>query len=144
MDSKATFLFVYGTLMDAATSRIATYLHQNSDLIGRVSIPGKLWDLGSYPAATYEPNAHTKVFGQLLQLRKADKMLPHLDEYEGIGTDLEYERKLIDIELNKKTYRTWLYHYIGSTSLLTSIPHGDYRQFLAQPNCPHWEFIRSV
>jgi gamma-glutamylcyclotransferase (GGCT)/AIG2-like uncharacterized protein YtfP len=46
-------------------------------------MPGRLYDLGLYPAAVLEPAAATHIYGEVFQLPDAPESLAALDDYEG-------------------------------------------------------------
>jgi len=88
------YLFVYGTLMAATRHPMAQRLARESRLVGNGTIPGRLYDLGSYPALVETVEGDGEVHGEVRALNNPAASLPWLDAYEGIvpGRDSEYER----------------------------------------------------
>lgn len=94
-------LFVYGTLRSGHDNPMAQYLRQHAHLIGHGYVPGRLFDLGWYPGATYEPDCNSCVWGDVYKITD-ESVLSRLDEYEGIESlpDDEYARREVSVQMN--------------------------------------------
>jgi gamma-glutamylcyclotransferase (GGCT)/AIG2-like uncharacterized protein YtfP len=81
-DAGVVLLFVYGTLRPAASASAGVRrLAERARVLGAATVPGRLYDLGRYPAARLDEAASGVVRGDLLAL-PADA-LPAIDAYEG-------------------------------------------------------------
>lgn len=130
MTNDPVYLFVYGTLRPGYTNPYARYLHQHSRPVGEGTLPGRLFDLGQYPGATYEPDGSRLVHGTVFDLGKNRAILSRLDAYEGISkppaaTD-EYIRVVIPVQCNGQTLPCWVYLYNRPTDGKRVILSGDY------------------
>lgn len=103
--------FVYGTLMSGYTHDVAQRFHQSSTFLSLGYMEGKLFDLGQYPAATYEPNSDSKVWGEIWVVQNFEEVSRMLDEYEGIfDNDPEYIRqKVAVISQTQSIFNCWTY-----------------------------------
>ena len=123
------YLFVYGTLRKEARRPAHQLLVQDATYAGRASIPGRLYDLGRFPAAVISNNASDRVTGELYRLESPGGTLAQLDAYEGN----EFQRKSVIVEGEKKIQiRCWIYVFTGKVSEAKRIPSGDYVAFLRQ------------
>lgn len=137
-------LFVYGTLMQNTNSRMARFLHDRARLLGTAYVTGKLYDLGSYPGAVYDPEASERIAGQIYQLAHPEEVFSILDHYEGVsdvsGVPGEYVRRLVPATLNGTVTSCWMYQYNFDPGDLPQIPSGNYlTYFTAHRN--HRNFI---
>jgi gamma-glutamylcyclotransferase (GGCT)/AIG2-like uncharacterized protein YtfP len=133
--SQSNLLFIYGTLMQAENS-YGAYLRDNSELLGKAKLRGKLFDIGPYPGAHYIPGSDLYTFGHLLKLRRPNEALQIIDEYEGFGaTELqpnEFVREIVQVEYNNGPVICWAYLYNHPVDDLSEIKSGDYIDFLRQ------------
>ena len=140
-------LFVYGTLLFSIESSIATFLKNNAKFIGEGYLSGQLFDLGYYPAAVFQEDASSMVFGHIFELNDAETALPVLDEYEAVGEQFghykEYIRSKVPVWWEGKKIYCWAYLYALPTDDLPQIISGNYPDFLKN-NPKHQEFIKSV
>ncbi len=126
-------LFVYGTLRRGARCVMARWLAGQADFIGSGVIPGRLYDVGSYPALRSARYAGEMVVGDLYRLSRPGFALARLDRYEGIGpgqsrpNQYSRERVLVTLE-DGGTHQAWTYLYRGETARLRQIRSGDYLQ----------------
>src|SRR5205809_606997 len=93
-------LFVYGTLRNTYDNPMAQLLRKNARLTGHGYVPGRLFDLGWYPGATYESDSKYRVWGDVFTLTD-ESILKQLDDYEGIENhpDDEYARRNVPVQL---------------------------------------------
>jgi gamma-glutamylcyclotransferase (GGCT)/AIG2-like uncharacterized protein YtfP len=95
-------LFVYGTLRTGSDNRFARMLAERARSIGPAQVPGRLYDLGSYPGA--RPGGGS-IQGEIFQLHDPAAILAKLDRYEGP----EYERAVTVAN----GIECWIYWYVG-------------------------------
>jgi gamma-glutamylcyclotransferase (GGCT)/AIG2-like uncharacterized protein YtfP len=69
--------------------------------VGVARVPGRLYDLGSYPGAVASDQPGEWIHGEVFSLD--DALLTSLDEYEGA----EFERVMVP------TIGCWIYWYVG-------------------------------
>ena len=128
-------LFVYGTLLQSG-NQFGLYLKNNSTVICPGQFPGKLFNIGGYPGAIYEPEARSAVFGSVLLLNNAAEALRIMDDYEGTGDSYpqpnEFIRKVIDINTDSVPIKCWVYLYNLPVYELPEIKKGDYIDFLTE------------
>ena len=125
---KHDFLFVYGTLLDD-NNEYAIYLKNNSRPYLTGKVRGKLFDIGEYPGAILAAGDQI-VYGSILQISDADRIIPIIDEYEGYGENQpqpnEFVRIRADIETAHGWVSCWMYLYNLSTAGLILIESGRY------------------
>jgi gamma-glutamylcyclotransferase (GGCT)/AIG2-like uncharacterized protein YtfP len=95
------YLFVYGTLRRGCDNQFARLLAERGQCVGVARVPGRLYDLGSYPGAVASDQPDEWIHGELFSLD--DALLTSLDEYEGA----EFERAIVP------AIGCWIYWYIG-------------------------------
>jgi gamma-glutamylcyclotransferase (GGCT)/AIG2-like uncharacterized protein YtfP len=95
-------LFVYGTLRRGCDNRYARLLAEQGRFVGVARIPGRLYDLGSYPGAVASDQPDQWIHGEVFSVDNA--LLTALDEYEGA----EFERAMVP------AIGCWIYWYVGS------------------------------
>jgi gamma-glutamylcyclotransferase (GGCT)/AIG2-like uncharacterized protein YtfP len=108
-------LFVYGTLRRGSESQFARLLAEQGRFMGVARVPGRLYDLGSYPGAVASNQPDQWIHGEVFSVDSA--LLTALDEYEG----MEFERAIVP------TLGCWIYWYVGSDPGRL-IPSGDWSQ----------------
>ena len=95
-------LFVYGTLRRGAAHPMHRWL-ESAEYLGTGRFRGRLYDVGSYPAAVASDDPADAVLGEVYRLREPAAILAELDRYEGCTpTDPaphEYRRAAADIRL---------------------------------------------
>jgi len=113
-------LFVYGTLLsgahDALGAAMRARLHRETDLIGKASTPGRLYDLGDYPGLVEaEPRGDRDlVAGEVLELRDAPTTFRWLDVYEDVdpvNPTAGIYRRVPQVALldDQRVLRCWIY-----------------------------------
>ncbi len=144
--SDPEYLFVYGTLRKGAGHPMNRALEAHATHAGTGRFAGKLYDLGSYPAAV-PCQEGGRVAGELYRLHRPEQILPLLDRYEGCtdmdGSGADYRREARTVEimrmapfldgkqpggkhLGNDTVQAWIYLYNRPTAGLKVIPGGDY------------------
>lgn len=133
-------IFVYGTLLSAVPSAASKWLYQHAELLGEVSFPGAIYDLGSYPGFVSVPSASDLVLGEIYQLHDIVQAFPYLDKYEGLDEEAPlYRREKLAHPVHGQV---WTYIYQGETKDLPLIVGGDYRKYYEQ-QARHRLFIRG-
>lgn len=139
-------LFVYGTLMQDTDSAMARFLHDRAYSRGMAYLSGRLYDLGSYPGAVYDPAESNTITGQVYSLRDPEAIFPILDEYEGVSPNPslpeEYVRELVPASLNNEIISCWIYRYNFDITTLPLIPSGNYLTYYAE-KLAHRQFIEN-
>lgn len=123
-------LFVYGTLL-RKENPFGEYLLKQSKHIGLGKFRGRLFDIGEYPGAIYDPESNTYVHGSIVSLDNIEETFKILDDYEGFGEDQqqpnEFIRKLVEIECNYESVNCWVYLYNLPVNELLCIDSGIYK-----------------
>ena len=123
-------LFVYGTLLPGLALHGAM---QGARCLGKASVPGRLFDLGPYPALVAGPG---RVVGLLYAVSEAQlARLDALEEYDPAdAVQSLYLRKRLAAELvhERSVCDAYVYVYNRSVDGATPIAHGDYRRHLRE------------
>lgn len=98
--SETPFLFVYGTLMSAASDELGRpmreRLQREARSLGAAAIHGRLYDLGDYPGLRDGTGNGEVVHGEVFRLDDPEAVFLWLDAYESIVPNdpaaSEYER----------------------------------------------------
>ena len=109
MSERNDLLFVYGTLLTRARGELGAdmraRLKKVSSSLGEATIPGRLFDLGTFPVMIAAAAPSDVVHGEVLQLDDPESTFVWLDPYEGITPGHrrqdEYERVLSRIEIEE-------------------------------------------
>lgn len=126
MSDPTTHLFVYGTLRPGSGHPMADFLAARARRVGRARMPGRLYDLGPYPAMTAESGW---VQGELYELHEPGDTLAALDRYEGCpdGREAAFEREQCYAMMEGgASVAAWVYYYRGPVAHGQHIPSGDY------------------
>ena len=134
MTEKINKIFVYGTLMSDFINPASDRLRKESHLMGKVSLSGRLFDLGDYPGGVFEPASTCRIKGELYRLHDAANSLSWLDDYEDAGTgvnpEILYRRIQVPVSFRGRRITAWMYHYIKPVEGLKRIISGDYNEYL--------------
>ena len=129
---------MYGSLRSGFHNPAYDYISKYFTLLGETRVKGKLYDMGSFPAAVPSKDDST-IVGELYQLKEAEDFswaIGQLDEYEGVnpgeGDVPMYERALTDVEQGGETTKAWIYWFIGNTDGQPVIASGDVKDFIHQ------------
>jgi gamma-glutamylcyclotransferase (GGCT)/AIG2-like uncharacterized protein YtfP len=128
-DPVTPFVFFYGTLMAGFDRRRRLGVDANLTFMGRGWIAAALFDLGIYPAAV--PAADGRVWGELYEMREAERVLAALDEVEGYRPS-DHDRSLYtraDVPVTLaggRVERAWAYFYNAPLGAAQRIVSGDY------------------
>jgi gamma-glutamylcyclotransferase (GGCT)/AIG2-like uncharacterized protein YtfP len=131
-------LFVYGSLRSGFRSPAYEYISKHFDYVGEGRVKGKLYDMGSYPAAKPMEDEHF-IIGELYTARQPsefDWAIGQLDDYEGTSGESDeatfYRRDLADVFIANKTVPAWIYWYTGDISGKPEIPSGDLIEYISR------------
>jgi len=129
-----SYIFTYGTLRREFNNTFARRLQQQAVWCGRASISGRLYDLGIYPGAVFDPDSTNLVWGDIWQVPHFEAVIALLDHYEGIGeAQPEYERIVVPATFaNGNVCHCWFYNCTAIVSSVAVIPHGDYWQWCTE------------
>jgi len=101
-------IFVYGTLRSESDHPMARRLSSQARLVGKGSVPGRLYDCGWYPAAMFDANEKRSIMGEVFSLKPGGKLLAELDAYE--AGDPNYVRVPMEVTLTDgRTLTAWAY-----------------------------------
>jgi gamma-glutamylcyclotransferase (GGCT)/AIG2-like uncharacterized protein YtfP len=129
------YLFVYGSLCRDMT---AHPLHLSGPWVqyaGPGHYNGRLYDLGSYPAAVASLRRHERIHGEVYRIHRPAALFPSLDLYEnGTGKEPpEYDRVIVPVKMKTgRRIHAWIYLYTRTTKGLHWIRSGDYVQYCHQ------------
>jgi gamma-glutamylcyclotransferase (GGCT)/AIG2-like uncharacterized protein YtfP len=138
MENNLTKLFVYGSLRSGFQNPAYDYISKYFTLIGEAKVKGRLYDMGSFPAAVpAEDDAY--IVGELYEHNKASNFswaIEQLDAYEGVnpeeGEPMLYRRDVVTVYQNGKTTDAWIYWFAGPIDDQPLIPSGDIFDFIHQ------------
>ena len=122
-------IFVYGTLRKGFP--LHTYLSDKARFIGKGTIGGRLYDLGTYPGVfSSEPG---EVKGELYELEDGSKHLNILDQIEDFDPKNPesslFIRALTEVRLSdNKTIQAWAYFLPSKPPGARLIVDGDYQR----------------
>jgi gamma-glutamylcyclotransferase (GGCT)/AIG2-like uncharacterized protein YtfP len=106
--SEPSHIFVYGTLRAESDHPMARRLSARARLVGKGSVPGRLYDLGWYPAAMFDEGERRQIVGDVFALRPGTRLLAELDAYE--AGDPNYARVPLEVKLaDGGTVTAWAY-----------------------------------
>lgn len=125
------YIFVYGLLKSMYNNEAAKFIRQHCTLVGTGTIPGRLFDLGTYPGMVYEPNAKTTVLGEVFKINSnKEGLTKYLDEFEECGPEFEqpneYRKEIILTKVNGATINASSYIYNRNLEGLKMIDSGNY------------------
>ena len=131
-------LFVYGSLRSGFRSPAYEYISRYFELVGDAKVKGKLYDLGSYPAA--KPGEENKfIIGELYRIKNESEFawaIGQLDDYEGVDVAFDevqlYYRRVTEVYINDKITHAWIYWYNGDVNDKPEIASGDVLQYMDQ------------
>jgi gamma-glutamylcyclotransferase (GGCT)/AIG2-like uncharacterized protein YtfP len=117
-------IFVYGTLRADSDHSMARRLSSQARLVGKGSVPGRLYDMGWYPAAMFDDSEKRRILGDVFALKPGGKLLAELDAYE--AGDPNYVRVPLEVALlDGGTVRAWAYG-VSKAPNTRLIPSGDF------------------
>lgn len=134
MTSPGTYqLFVYGSLRSHFRSPAYEYISRYFNLVGEATVPGRLYDMGDYPAAI--PGTGTLIKGELYTIKSQKEFawaICQLDDYEGVLVEPHekplYRREVVQVLVGGAggvVVPAWIYWFNGDVSGKPLIPSGD-------------------
>lgn len=133
MSTEQNLLFVYGTLLTRARGALGAdmraRLKTESTSLGEATIPGRLFDMGTFLVMIEPAGASNIVHGEVLRLADPEAVFAWLDPYEGITPghrrEGEYERVRRTVRLaSGEELIAWVYLYAADVSALPAISSG--------------------
>src|SRR5262245_43138470 len=130
-------LFLYGTLLPGLARPPVADLVARLRPLGPATVPGRLYDLGPYPALVSDGAVGSRVCGELFELPDDAALLAALDEYEDcVSADAagsQYRRaETVAALADGRAVSCWVYVYQRDVGRAVPIPHGDYRRWKGQ------------
>lgn len=130
---------MYGSLRSGFRSPAYEYVSNFFRLVGEAKVKGKLYDLGTYPAAVPTTD-NSFIIGELYQIKRTNEFewaMAQLDDYEGVsgGSTNEtqlYCREITDVFMDNKVTQAWIYWFRGDVTGKPVIESGDLMQYLQQ------------
>jgi gamma-glutamylcyclotransferase (GGCT)/AIG2-like uncharacterized protein YtfP len=134
-------LFVYGSLRRGFQHPAYAYISRYFTLIGEGKVQGKLYDMGSYPAAL-PVTGDFFIRGELYRINHPDEFewaMAQLDDYEGIvpepGESALYRREQAIVRLdNGSTELAWIYWFNGTVDERSWTGTEDLLQYMQWKN----------
>lgn len=125
------FLFAYGTLHPGHAPEEIADVVRRFEVIWKGIVPGRLYDLGSYPGAVLDPSSSTGIAGTIFRLPAGDDVLPRLDAYEEFDPERPrrslFLRRLDRVNLAEAcTLDCWIYEYNGPLDRARLIENGKF------------------
>lgn len=138
MKNEVLKIFVYGSLRSGFKHPAYEYISKYFKLVSEARVKGKLYDMGSYPAAI-STSEETFITGELYELKNENEFswaMEQLDDYEGVNPDDGqpplYIRDVTNVLIDDSTVAAWIYWYNGSVKDQPLIASGDVLQFIQQ------------
>jgi gamma-glutamylcyclotransferase (GGCT)/AIG2-like uncharacterized protein YtfP len=130
-------LFVYGSLRSGFRSPAYEYISRFFNFISEAKAKGKLFDMGSYPAAIPANEEEAFIAGELYEIRDEAEFswaIGQLDDYEGVNVESDevqlYRRELSEIVIGDQKISAWIYWFNGNVSGKPVIASGDLMEYL--------------
>jgi gamma-glutamylcyclotransferase (GGCT)/AIG2-like uncharacterized protein YtfP len=119
------YFFAYGTLKPGLAPKAIAPLVEKLRPIGEGFAFGKLYDLGRYPGAVFDPASPQQIYGTVFELPDDPEILRQLDAYEGP----EYVRiKQSIILIAGGALICWVYDYQGKPDDERVIESGRWKE----------------
>jgi gamma-glutamylcyclotransferase (GGCT)/AIG2-like uncharacterized protein YtfP len=126
------FLFLYGTLLPGQSPEEVATTVSELRRIGPARIRGRLYDLGDYPGAIFDPTSATWVHGQIFEV--PDKsVLQAIDRYEefddsNLRTSLFVRTRVPARLRDGEDVESWAYLYNRDPGDAPLVTGGSYLQ----------------
>ena len=110
---------------------MSIYLNKNSDIVGRASFQGKLYNVTWFPGAVLSNNITDFVYGTIFKMNHSESVLDVLDGYEDFDANNPefslFKREIITATLQDGSkLKAWIYLYNQPINKLKEISSGDY------------------
>lgn len=139
METPVIHLFVYGSLRRGFQHPVFDYIKNHFTFVADGIAKGRLYDLGTYPAAI--PAADGHLVGELFVANSEDDFdwaISQLDDYEGLnpeaGETSLYRREQVEIMHNGNRSVAWVYWFNGSVEGKSVIESGDVMEYFKNKN----------
>ena len=131
VESAPQYLFAYGTLHPVHAPQEIADLVRRFEIVGKGTVPGTLYDLGSYPGAVLDPISSRLITGTVFRLPAGDDVLFRLDAYEEFVPEAPWRslfiRRVHPVTCDDgRILPCWIYEYNGSTQGAAIIESGAY------------------
>jgi gamma-glutamylcyclotransferase (GGCT)/AIG2-like uncharacterized protein YtfP len=137
LEDEPGYIFVYGTLRAESAHPMARRLRARARHIGQGTAPGRLYDMGWYPAAVFDEGEKRRIIGDVFALKTGGRLLAELDAYE--SGDPNYARVRLQVKLAKRgMVEAWAYS-VSEAPKARLIPSGD---FIAHRNARRPRAVR--
>ncbi len=125
------YLFAYGTLRPGHAPEEVADLVRRFEPVGKGTVRGTLYDLGSYPGAVLDGGSTRRILGTVFRLPAGNDILPRLDDYEGFDPQAPqrslFIRRLYPVDLDGgRTLPCWIYEYNGAIESAVIIEGGTH------------------
>jgi gamma-glutamylcyclotransferase (GGCT)/AIG2-like uncharacterized protein YtfP len=125
------YLFAYGTLQPGLAPIEIADLVRDLLVLGKGSVQGTLYDLGSYPGARLDNTSSHRIWGTVFRLPAGMNLIPRLDAYEEYYPESphasQFIRKLRTAQLTDgRTLECWIYEYNGHPDATSILEGGTY------------------
>ncbi len=136
-DSQLYTLFVYGSLRQGFQHEAYAYISRYFAFAGDAKVKGRLYDMGSYPAA--QPGeGESYIVGELYQIKDKAEFewaIAQIDDYEGLNVEAgetpQYRRDTTKALLaNGSMVDAWVYWYNDSVEGKPVIESGDVLEYM--------------
>jgi gamma-glutamylcyclotransferase (GGCT)/AIG2-like uncharacterized protein YtfP len=124
-------LFVYGSLRSHFRSPAYEYIARYFNLTGEGTVPGKIFDMGEYPAAI-PVNDGSVIIGELYTIKNEREFawaICQLDDYEGVHVEAHelplYRREIIQVNIEGSAVPAWIYWFNGDVTGKPFVASGD-------------------
>ncbi len=128
-------LFVYGSLLSGFRSHAYEYIARYFTLVGKATVKGTMYDMGDYPVVV-KTDTGRLIQGELYTLNNPNEFsfaITQLDDYEGLhpeeGTEVYYEREIVDAFIGDQTIPAWIYWYNKNVSDKPVVESGDMQEY---------------
>jgi gamma-glutamylcyclotransferase (GGCT)/AIG2-like uncharacterized protein YtfP len=125
------YLFAYGTLQPGFAPDDVAPLVRTLDIIGKGTVQGTLYNLGSYPGAVIDPASPQRISGTVFRLPEDSGIMRKLDTYEGYNPESPHTslfiRRVHPVHMtNGQVLECWIYEYNGRPDHASIIESGTY------------------
>lgn len=125
-------LFVYGTLLSGVATPAMAALMARMQFVGPATLPGRLYDLGPYPAVVPDSESSDSVRGELYAVPRDAALFPLLDQYEGHFPDRPAQSLFRRVRAgvtrgDGQPVTAWVYVWNRDIGTAKPIPEGDFR-----------------
>ena len=126
-----SYLFVYGSLRQAAKRSQHTLMRRYCQWQGEGFIKARLYQIADYPGAVESDLDTDRVYGEIYQISDPMALFAYLDHYEECSPDFpqphEYRRQQLKVsQLPDLTLTAWVYLYNHGVGDKSRILSGDF------------------